>query len=219
MNEPQTINIHGKEYTPVSERVKLLHQDQPEGLTIETHTKIEAGYVICEAAVVCKRGSFTGTSAVHLENSRSIEKENPFEVAETSAIGRALGFANYGLTESVASADEMKKAGAIAPTQPTAQAQTSEILAKAQAKRENTDAVYECPTCGSPADFKVGTSKAGKPYRGLFCVENREHVKWMNTGENPLPATPISKEVNAITRVEQPETPELEEVDPADIPF
>jgi hypothetical protein len=31
------------------------------------------------------------------------------EVAETSAIGRALGFANIGLLDGIASADEMRK--------------------------------------------------------------------------------------------------------------
>ncbi len=31
------------------------------------------------------------------------------EVAETSAIGRALGFAGYGIVEGVASADELIK--------------------------------------------------------------------------------------------------------------
>jgi hypothetical protein len=31
------------------------------------------------------------------------------EVAETSAVGRALGFANIGLIDGIASADEMRK--------------------------------------------------------------------------------------------------------------
>ena len=33
------------------------------------------------------------------------------EIAETSAIGRALGFANIGLIDGIASADEMRKKG------------------------------------------------------------------------------------------------------------
>ena len=33
------------------------------------------------------------------------------EVAETSAVGRALGFANIGLIDGIASADEMRKVG------------------------------------------------------------------------------------------------------------
>jgi hypothetical protein len=35
---------------------------------------------------------------------------SPYEVAETSAIGRALGFAGYGIVDGIATADEMVKA-------------------------------------------------------------------------------------------------------------
>ena len=38
-------------------------------------------------------------------------KDVAVEVAETSAIGRALGFANIGLIDGIASADEMRKVG------------------------------------------------------------------------------------------------------------
>ena len=38
---------------------------------------------------------------------KAIEKASPYEVAETSAVGRALGFAGYGIVGGIASADEM----------------------------------------------------------------------------------------------------------------
>ncbi len=41
---------------------------------------------------------------------KAIEKASPYEVAETSAIGRALGFAGFGIADGIASADEMVKA-------------------------------------------------------------------------------------------------------------
>src|SRR6185503_6384025 len=49
--------------------------------------------------------TYTGISSAN--PAKAIEKSNPYEVAETSAVGRALGFANYCLIEGVASADEM----------------------------------------------------------------------------------------------------------------
>ena len=36
-----------------------------------------------------------------------------------------------------------------------------------------------CKVCGQPADFKSGTSKAGKPWKGVFCKSNKEHVTWL----------------------------------------
>lgn len=35
-----------------------------------------------------------------------------------------------------------------------------------------------CQTCGAEADFKEGTSKQGKPYKGVFCRANKDHVEW-----------------------------------------
>ena len=37
---------------------------------------------------------------------------------------------------------------------------------------------YVCKTCGADADYKEGISKAGKPWKGIFCKETKEHVTW-----------------------------------------
>ena len=50
---------------------------------------------------------FTGHSQA--EWGKGIMGGVALEVAETSAIGRALGFANIGLLDGIASADEMRK--------------------------------------------------------------------------------------------------------------
>lgn len=52
--------------------------------------------------------TFTGLSAAN--PAKLIEKASPYEVAESSALGRALGFAGYGIDEGIASADEIHKA-------------------------------------------------------------------------------------------------------------
>ena len=102
------INIHGKEYITVAERVLMAHADG-EFLSLNTEV-LSHEPVTIKATVQTKRGVFTGISAAN--PGKAIEKQSPYEVAETSAVGRALGFAGYGAVESIASADEMIKAGA-----------------------------------------------------------------------------------------------------------
>lgn len=102
-----SVKIHGKEYITVNERVLLAKEDL-EGVETEV---LAYEPVVIKATVKLKGGQvFTGISAAN--PSKSIEKESPYEVAETSAVGRALGFAGYGITNGIASADEIKKASA-----------------------------------------------------------------------------------------------------------
>lgn len=99
-----SVNIHGKEYITVAERLAEAKNDIK---SIFTEVLYQSPVVI-KATVVTLNGSFTGISAAN--DSKAIEKQSPYEVAETSAVGRALGFAGYGIVEGIASADEIKKA-------------------------------------------------------------------------------------------------------------
>lgn len=105
----KTINIKGKEYVPVSERVKAIHDAKLEtGFSISTELLTEClPAVVFRAIVTIGDNEFTGHSAAN--PAKAIEKASPYEVAETSAIGRALGFAGYGIEEGIASADEITK--------------------------------------------------------------------------------------------------------------
>lgn len=113
----KTINIKGKEYVPVVERVKEFHRLYPMS---DITTKIISNddkRVVVEATVHFKIDKnnpvvdrvFTGHSQA--EWGKGIMGAVALEVAETSAIGRALGFANIGLLDGIASADEMRKVG------------------------------------------------------------------------------------------------------------
>lgn len=105
----KTINIKGKEYVPVVERVKEAHTQDPE-LSITTEV-IDCGEsrVSIKATVIFKGKTFTGHSQA--EWGKGMMGGVALEVAETSAIGRALGFANIGLIDGIASADEVRKVG------------------------------------------------------------------------------------------------------------
>jgi len=110
----KTINIKGKEYVPVVERVKEFHKLYPKS-KIETQvTHNDDKRVIVKATVHVHNpddgviwSTFTGHSQA--EWGKGMMGGVALEVAETSAIGRALGFANIGLLDGIASADEMRK--------------------------------------------------------------------------------------------------------------
>jgi len=102
----KTINIKGKEYVPVVERVKEAHaQDKDVSITTEV---VEFGTrVSVKATVTFKGKTFTGHSQA--EYKQGMMGDVALEVAETSAVGRALGFAGIGIDTGIASADEMRK--------------------------------------------------------------------------------------------------------------
>ncbi len=101
------ITIHGKQYVTVAERVDAVHKDQ-EHVSITTELIPSDKAVIVKATVTTQKGVFTGMSAAN--PNKPIEKMTPYEVAETSAVGRALGFAGYGIVDGIATADEVTKA-------------------------------------------------------------------------------------------------------------
>jgi hypothetical protein len=103
----KTINIKGKEYVPVVERVKEAHKLDPD-LSITTEV-IDCGIerVSVKATVIFKGKTFTGHSQA--EWGKGMMGNVALEIAETSAIGRCLGFCNIGLLDGIASADEMRK--------------------------------------------------------------------------------------------------------------
>ena len=91
MSNNGIITIHGKEYMTVAKRIELAHADEAlEGLETDV---LSHNPVVVRAKVLVKGKIFTGISPVSIDSEKLIEKHNPYEVAETSAVGRALGFA------------------------------------------------------------------------------------------------------------------------------
>lgn len=113
------VNIHGKDYVTVARRVEMLHEDKElSGIEIETEILTHEPVVMKATVKFVRKESkyaekYTGISSVSINSAKMIEKQNPYEVAETSAVGRALGFAGYGIVEGIASADEINKSAMI----------------------------------------------------------------------------------------------------------
>lgn len=142
-----TVNIHGKEYVTVAERLTVAHKGL-KTLSITTEV-LFTDPVVVKATVVTDKGTFTGISAANA--SKQIEKESPYEVAETSAVGRALAFAGYETTNGIASAEEMAK---IKPD-----------LSKSAGDPNNEFKGTPCKDCGAP----IAISSSGKPYCTNKC--------------------------------------------------
>ena len=109
-SELPTVNIKGKEYVMVKDRVAGFRKICPNGsigTEVISHTD---GAIIMRAIV--KDGDVvlaTGT-AWEKESNGYINKTSYVENCETSCIGRALGFAGIGVDDSMASGEEVANA-------------------------------------------------------------------------------------------------------------
>jgi hypothetical protein len=106
-------------YMGVDGRVKMAldeHRSQGATLVIQTQFVLEpvSGQLLCQATVTSALlGSVTAHARVFVGGS-GVNETNPLENAETSAVGRALGFVGYGLYGTgIASADEVLQAQAL----------------------------------------------------------------------------------------------------------
>ena len=111
-----TTDIKGKEYAEVNQRIKAFRMVYPNG-TIETEMLSNENGVCIFKAVAGYRDKDTETfytlgtgTAYEKENSTFINKTSYIENCETSAVGRALGTAGFGIDTSVASAEEVQNA-------------------------------------------------------------------------------------------------------------
>lgn len=103
------VNIHGKEYKTVAERVAAFREVSAD-LTIETEIVLWEGDDVVVKASISDNGKLIATGLAHeVRGSTNINKTSHVENCETSAIGRALAAFGLGGTE-YASADEVANA-------------------------------------------------------------------------------------------------------------
>lgn len=107
----KTTDIKGKDYAPVNQRIKAFRMVHPEGMIFTDMIMNEGGTVIFKAVVYSddKRVLATGFAS-EKAGSSNINKTSWLENCETSAVGRALGFAGFGIDTSVASKEEVENA-------------------------------------------------------------------------------------------------------------
>ena len=109
----KTIQLdNGNNYSKVAERVKFLAENFTYSIETEEQFyediktwKVKATLTIFEEGQVLK---YTGT-AMEKIGANEINLTSALENAETSAVGRACAFAGIGITDDIASEDEIRK--------------------------------------------------------------------------------------------------------------
>lgn len=169
----RTTNIKGKEYAEVNQRVKAFRTLYPEGFITTEILCREGGLCIIKATV----GHYADGKSVILATGTAYEKEGSSQInrtsyienCETSAVGRALGMAGFGIDTSIASADEMNNA----------------LL------QQNTNAVQK-PVQAEPHVQKPVQSEQAAPYDILqeTAADSELRLKWLEKyGEKALDAS------------------------------
>lgn len=104
----KTIDLQGKQYAQVKDRVKEFRQDNPSGL-IETTPTIQAdGQILFKARILKDKSDETSAEASgHAMGKSGTAKA--FEKLETIAVGRALALLGYASDGEIASSEEMEE--------------------------------------------------------------------------------------------------------------
>lgn len=105
------VDIKGKDYAQVNDRIKAFRELCPNGTITTDIIELANGVVTMKATVYDEEGKILGTGlAQEKESSSYINKTSYIENCETSAVGRALGFAGIGVDGSMCSAEELVNA-------------------------------------------------------------------------------------------------------------
>ena len=121
------VNIHGKQYKTVAERINELKETEVKYSLVTEIISWEDNTIVMKATLKFDGQKFTG-HAYEKENTTNINRTSALENCETSCIGRALASAGYG-GEEFASADELVNALA-QQQQPTIANQTADTKPK-----------------------------------------------------------------------------------------
>lgn len=114
--DKKTGKTSSKEYAEVNQRIRAFRLVYPDGFITTEILSHENGTVVIQATCgfrigteVCILGQGTASET---EGTTFINQGSYIENCETSAVGRALGMAGFGISMSVASADEVRNAEA-----------------------------------------------------------------------------------------------------------
>lgn len=179
----RTTNIKGKEYAEVNQRVKAFRTLYPEGFITTEILCREGGLCIIKATV----GHYADGKSVILATGTAYEKEGSSQInrtsyienCETSAVGRALGMAGFGIDTSIASADEMNNA--------LLQQNTNDVQKPVQAAPH-----VQKPEQAAPHVQKPVQAEQTAPYDILqeSAADSELRLKWLERyGEKALDAS------------------------------
>lgn len=159
----KTINIKGKEYITVAERLKAFRSNFKDFRLITEIVEFAPERCIMVAKVIDVNGvEVANGHACETPNKNQINRLSILENCETSAIGRALGNFGIGIDEDICTADEM-----LLKTAQEKEGVFPEALKNAIAQAETKDALndiyhreYENLTTSQQEEFvKLATAR------------------------------------------------------------
>jgi hypothetical protein len=186
----KTVNIKGKEYVQVTERVKAFRSICPGGSIATEIVSLTDNMVIMKTTITDEDGKVLSTGmAFERPDSSYINKTSYIENCETSAVGRALGWLAIGVDASMASAEELvnalkgqerikaKEAEETAPTYPN---EVNDIAAAEQGAK-NTKRLKELSA-------KTGFSSANLKDWKNMAVDNKiiPEKKWAEYNDTEM---------------------------------
>lgn len=132
----RTTDIKGKNYAEVTQRIKAFRMIYPNGLIETEMLVLENGGCVFRAKAYDEDGQLISTGhAEETKDSSYINKTSYVENCETSAVGRCLGIAGFGIDTSICSAEELTVA--LEKQAPITKAQVKNIVALAETKGSN----------------------------------------------------------------------------------
>mgnify|MGYP003650605445 FL=1 len=172
----ESIPLGKSEYVMVKTRLQYFRKHY-ENASIDTdHVFFDGESIMCKTTIHVD-GKLVATGMAHEEKSKNNINATSFvEVCETSAVGRALGMMGIGITNSVATYDEVKNA----MKQQEANVKADELM---QYKAESLSVKL---IMAIEADDEIGITEVEKDYRGDTPLATRvkltlspEHQEYM----------------------------------------
>jgi hypothetical protein len=168
MKKTATIDLKGKAYAQVKDRIKEFRADCPNGDIITTPTVTDTS-IVFKAYILKDKANPASASATGHSMAKITDKnvEKQFEKQETIAVGRALALLGYSSDGDIASSEEME-----------------EFLADKQAKYQDLvdEATERIGNCQTVAELKeVWSSLSGEM---KVAVKPAQEAKKLQLNEN-----------------------------------
>lgn len=171
----KTIDIKGKPYVEVNERIKEFRTNPKyEGFTLESEIiSLENGVCTIKGIIKNANGVIVATGiAQEKESSSFINKTSFVENCETSAWGRALGNLGIGIDTAIASAEEVINA----INNQGNQNKDEKPVAKSESKKSDNEEPLTCSICGK--EITKGVNDFSKETYGQpMCMECQKNAK------------------------------------------
>jgi len=107
----KTTDIKGRKYVMVNERLRFFKEQYPTWTIFTEILEKSPDEVLMRAIIKDQDDKFRAEGLAHeMRSSSIVNKTSYIENCQTSAIGRALGFLGIGITDSIATAEEVLNA-------------------------------------------------------------------------------------------------------------